>query len=75
MKNNKLQHAQKAPIFTALLLFNLVLALIQLWLFATALEAAVAERFGVAVPAAIASACCFAINAWIYLGVRKIGEE
>lgn len=63
---------QRSPIFIALLLFELILVLLQLWLFVAALEGILAGETGMAIPAAIASAVCLAVNTWMLIGIEKM---
>ena len=65
------RHRQRSSVFIALLLFELVLILLQLWLFVAALEGMLSGEAGMAVPAAIASMVCLAINTWMLMGVEK----
>ena len=68
----QLRHRQRSIVFVAMLLFNLVLVLLQLWLFAGALEEVVAGRSVRAVVAALVSLGIFAVNVWIYAGLRRM---
>lgn len=56
-------------VFTALLLFNLVLVLIQLWLFVSVLENLLAGDHQMAIPATILSFVIFAVNGWMLRGI------
>lgn len=62
---------QRSAVFVALLLFNLVLVMLQLWLFTSVLEGLLDGRVGMAIPAALASAGLFAVNLWMLRGVYK----
>jgi len=76
MKNpDFFRRRQRSTIFIALLLFELVLVLIQLWLFVSALEGTLAGETRMVVPGAIVSAVCLAINTWMLVGVRRIDRE
>ena len=66
------RHQQKSVIFVALLLFQLVLILLQLWLFVAVLENVIGGHFQMAVPAAIGSVLIFGINYWMLRGVKNI---
>jgi len=66
---------QRSPVFIALLLFELVLVILQLWLFVSALEGALAGERRMIVPGAIVSIVCLAINTWMLVGVRRIDRE
>lgn len=63
---------QRSPVFLALLLFELVLVLLQLWLFVSALEGILAHETGMAIPSAIVSLVCLAINTWMLVGVERM---
>lgn len=57
--------------FVALLLFNLVLVLMQLWLFASVLEGIMRGEATMALPAALVSAVLFCANLWMVRGVAR----
>lgn len=63
---------QRSAVFAALLLFQLVLVLIQLWLFVSVLEGTVAGGSPIAVTAMVVSFVCFAVNTWMLVGVARI---
>lgn len=67
--SEELRHRQKSSVFVALLLFNLVLVLIQLWLFVSVLENMLAGDLKMAIPAAIASVVILGINVWMLRGI------
>jgi hypothetical protein len=71
MNAEKNRRRQRSPIFVALLCFELVLLLLQLWLFVSALEGILAGEPGMADPAAIVSLVCLGINTWMLIGVEK----
>lgn len=76
MKNpDYFRRRQRSTVFIALLLFELVLVLIQLWLFVSALEGTLGGETRMVVPGAIVSAVCLAINTWMLVGVRRIDRE
>jgi len=54
------------------LLFNLVLVLIQLWLFVSVLENMLAGDLKMAIPAAIASVVILSVNMWMLRGIDKM---
>ena len=68
-------HRQQSGVFIALLLFELVLVLLQLWLFVSALEGILAGEPGMAVPGAIVSFVCLAVNTWMLLGVNRMDQK
>ncbi|MEQ1822173.1 MAG: DUF6755 family protein [Fimbriimonadaceae bacterium] len=69
---NLAQKRQKSAVFVALLLFNLVLVLLQLWLFVSVLEGLIAGKGAMAIPAAIASAVLFFVNVWMLRGLQRL---
>lgn len=73
MKLSPGQRRQASAVLVALQMFNLVLVLLQLWLFASVLEGILEGNAQMAVPAAFASLGLFAVNLWIFLGVRRYG--
>jgi hypothetical protein len=66
---------QKSPLFVALLLFNLVLVILQLWLFVSALEGILAGETVMVIPAAFVSMFCLGINVWMLAGINRIERE
>lgn len=64
---------QRSAVFVALLMFNLVLVLLQIWLFASVLEGLLDGRSSMATPAAAASAALFAVNLWMLRGLVRSG--
>lgn len=69
------RHRQQSGLFVALLLFELILVLLQLWLFVATLEGILAGQPGMALPAAFVSLACLAANTWMLLGVEKTDHE
>lgn len=67
-----IRRQQKASVFVALLLFNLVLVLIQLWLFVSVLDNLLAGDFKMAAPAALASIAILAVNVWMLWGIKRM---
>lgn len=65
---------QRSEVFLALLLFNLILVLLQLWLFVSVLEGLLGGHSTMAIPAAGASILILAVNVWILRGTYT-GEE
>lgn len=63
---------QRSAIFAALLLFNLVLVLLQLWLFVGVLESLQAGRVTMAIPAAILSLVILGVNVWMLNGISRL---
>ncbi|HJP84337.1 MAG TPA: DUF6755 family protein [Fimbriimonadaceae bacterium] len=71
-RQNLLRHRQQAVVFVSLLLFNLVLVLIQLWLFVTVLENFLGGHIAMAIPAAVTSLVILGLNMWMLRGIEKI---
>ncbi|AIE86581.1 DUF6755 family protein [Fimbriimonas ginsengisoli] len=63
---------QRSSIFAALLLFNLVLVLLQLWLFVGVLESLQDGRATMAIPAALISIVILAVNIWMLDGIIRL---
>ncbi len=70
-----LRRRQKSSVFVSLLLFNLVLVLIQLWLFVSVLENLLAGQLQMALPAALASVVILFVNVWMLYGISKMEKE
>lgn len=73
MKPNLAEKRQRSAVIVALLLFNLVLVLLQLWLFVSVLEGLLIGRVGMAIPGALASVGLFAVNLWMLRGIYRRG--
>jgi uncharacterized membrane protein (DUF485 family) len=73
-RQNLLRHRQQAVVFVSLLLFNLVLVLIQLWLFVTVLENLLGGHIAMALPAAFTSFVILALNIWMLRGIERIED-
>jgi hypothetical protein len=63
---------QRAAVFVALLMFQTVLLLIQLWLFVSLLEGKLDGSTKMGVTAMFLSAACFAANVWMLVGVWRL---
>ncbi len=63
---------QRSAVLVALLMFNLVLVLLQLWLFVGVLESLQDGRVTMAIPAAILSFAILGVNIWMLRGVVKL---
>lgn len=66
------RRAQRSSVLVGLQMFNLVLMLLQLWLFVTILEGILGGETGAAVTAAVASVGILAVNIWILLGIYRM---
>lgn len=72
MKPSDTIRRQHGTVIVALLLFNLVLILLQLWLFVSVLEGLIGGRSEMALPAAIASIALFGVNFWMLRGITRM---
>lgn len=66
------RRAQRSSVLVGLQFFNLVLILLQLWLFVTILEGLLGGETGAAVTAAIASVGILVVNIWILTGIYRM---
>lgn len=66
------RRAQRSSVLVGLQLFNLVLILLQLWLFVTILEGLLGGETGAAVTAAVASVGILVVNIWILTGIYRM---
>jgi len=66
------RHRQRAAVYVVLLLFNLTLVILQIWLFTATLENLLAGKVTVAIPAAIVSVVCAAVNVWMLVGIYRV---
>jgi hypothetical protein len=66
---------QRSSVFVALMLFQFVLIILQLWLFVSALEGILDGKPGMAIPGAVVSFVCLAVNSWMLAGVNRIDHE
>lgn len=71
MKPNLAERRQQAAVFVALLLFNLVLVLLQLWLLVSVLEGTIRGKTAMAIPAAVASVGLLVVNLWMLRGLSR----
>jgi hypothetical protein len=65
--------AQRMTIVNAMLLLVIVVVILQLWLLTATMNAYLGGDRGVAVPAAIASVVCFALNAGLLRYLFRLG--
>lgn len=66
---------QRSSVFNGLLLFNLVIVLLQLWLFVSVFENLLGGKPAMAIPAGIASLVCLAINVWMLTGIQAMEKR
>ena len=69
------RHRQQATVFAILVMFNLVLIILQIWLFVATLENTIAGKPAMAIPAAITSVVIAAINVWMLIGLYKMDKK
>jgi hypothetical protein len=67
-----LRRQQRSAVFNGMLLFNLVLIMLQLWLFVSVLENLIDGKPAMALPATVASVVCLSVNVWMLAGVRRM---
>jgi hypothetical protein len=66
---------QHTTVYTALLLFNLTLVIVQLWLFVGALEGILSGNVRMAIPAAVFSVLLMLANVWMLVGIVKLEKQ
>ena len=69
------RHRQRAAVYVVLLMFNLTLIILQIWLFTATLENLLAEKFAVAIPAAVVSLICAGVNVWMLIGLYRLEKR
>ena len=69
------RHRQRSIVFVTLLLFSLLILLVQLWLFVSALEGSLSGRARMVWPGAILSLVCLAANMWMLIGIYRVDHE
>ena len=69
---NQRRRDQRTPVFVTLMLFQIVLIVVQLWLFVSVLEALLGGVAQMALPAAVASLLCLGVNVWMLLGIYRM---
>lgn len=70
--NELKRRRQKSVVFAGLLFFQIVLFLIQLWLFVMVLENLLAGEIHMVEEATIASLGMLALNIWMLLGINRL---
>jgi hypothetical protein len=68
---------QRVTIISGIAAFQMIIVLLQLWLFTTTMETFLAGYQETALPAALASAACFALNGGLFFicGSRKVNSH
>jgi hypothetical protein len=72
MNNRTFTRAQRTPIVQGMVAFVLILVILQLWLLTATMNAYLGGDDGVVVPAAVASAGCFALNVGLLRYLRRL---
>lgn len=67
-----LRRRQKSGVFVALLMFNLLLIMVQIWLFVSVLENLQAGHTRMAIPGAVTSLVILAVNIWMLRGISRM---
>ena len=65
---------QRTPIIQGMLAFVLILVVLQLWLLTATMNAYLGGEDDVVWPAALASLCCFLLNAGLLRYLRRLGH-
>ena len=63
MIKNRFARSQRMPVVNAILVLVVLLVVLQLWLLIATMNAYLGSDYGTALPAAIASTVCLALNA------------
>lgn len=63
---------QRGLVVGTLIMFQLVIVLLQLWLFVSVLDGVAAGASPIGFTATVVSLACFAANAWMLVGVWRI---
>lgn len=69
------RHRQRAAVYAVLLMFNLMLIILQIWLFTATLENFLAGKYAVAIPAAVVSVICAGVNVWMLVGLYRMEKR
>lgn len=69
----RLIRAQRMTIVNAMLVLVVLIVILQLWLLTATMNAYLGGDMGVAVPAAVASGLCFALNAGLLRYLFRLG--
>jgi hypothetical protein len=72
MRMTQFARKQRATIVSGIGAFQLIIVLLQLWLFTTTMETFLAGFQETALPAALASAVCFVLNGGLFFYLRGL---
>lgn len=72
---DQLRRRQKSGVYTGLQVFQAVLILMQLYLFASTLESMLAGNISTAIPAAAFSVVILVANIWILVGINRLERQ
>jgi hypothetical protein len=74
-RTNDLRRQQKSVVLAGLLLFGLVLFVLQLWLFVTTLEEALAGHVRLSWATAVASVLLVMVDVWMLNGIYRLDRS
>lgn len=75
MKRTQFARSQRMTIVTAILCIVSLIAILQLWLLTATMEAFLGGNHSIVIPAALASAGCFLLNAGLlHFYLRKLED-
>lgn len=72
MRLSQFARKQRVTIISGIAAFQAIIVILQLWLFTTTMETFLAGYQETALPAALASICCFALNAGLFSYLRGL---
>ena len=75
MAKRTFTRAQRTPIVQGMLAFVLILVILQLWLLTATMNAYLGGDDGIVMPAGLASAGCFALNAGLLRYLRRLDQQ
>lgn len=70
----RLRRRQKSAVLTGIQVFQLILLLLQLYLFVSALEASLGGHYSSVLPTAGFSVALFIVNLWMTIGVNRLDK-
>jgi hypothetical protein len=72
MRLTQFARKQRVTIISGITAFQMIIVLLQLWLFTTTMETFLAGYQETALPAALASLVCFALNGGLFCYLRGL---
>jgi flagellar biosynthesis/type III secretory pathway M-ring protein FliF/YscJ len=72
MRLSPFARKQRVTIISGIAAFQMIIVLLQLWLFTTTMETFLAGYQETALPAVLASAVCFALNVGLFSYLRSL---